>query len=89
MCQGGSGSFIGQYYPIASASEDWGIDFEAEVAVIVDDIPIGISVAATGRRIQLLLPVNYISLRSLIPGELRKGFSAFRAKPSSAFPPQP
>lgn len=87
MYQGGSDSFIGPYDPIAVASEDWGIDFEAEVAVIVDDVPMGVSVAAAGQHIQLLLLVNDVSLRGLIPGELGKGFGFFHGKPSTAFSP--
>jgi len=85
--QGGSDSFIGPYDPIAVASEDWGIDFEAEVAVIVDDVPMGVPVAQAGRHIQLLMLVNDVSLRGLIPGELGKGFGFFHGKPSTAFSP--
>ncbi len=87
MYQGGSDSFIGPYDPIAVASEDWGIDFEAEVAVIVDDVPMGVSVREAGRHILLLLLVNDVSLRGLIPGELGKGFGFFHGKPSTAFSP--
>ena len=87
MYQGGSDSFIGPYDHIAVASEDWGIDFEAEVAVIVDDVPMGVDVAQAGQHIQLLMLVNDISLRGLIPGELGKGFGFFHGKPSTAFSP--
>lgn len=87
MYQGGSDSFIGPYDPIAMASVDWGIDFEAEVAVIVDDVPMGVDVAAAGQHIQLLMLVNDVSLRGLIPGELAKGFGFFHGKPSTAFSP--
>ena len=87
MYQGGSDSFIGPYDPIAVASEDWGIDFEAEVAVIVDDVPMGVSAARAGKYIQLLMLVNDVSLRNLIPSELAKGFGFFHGKPSSAFSP--
>ncbi|MBL6951790.1 MAG: fumarylacetoacetate hydrolase family protein [Alphaproteobacteria bacterium] len=85
--QGGSDSFIGPYDPIAVASEDWGIDFEAEVAVIVDDVPMGVPVAQAGQHIQLVMLVNDVSLRALIPGELGKGFGFFHGKPSTAFSP--
>ncbi len=87
MYQGGSDSFIGPYDDIAVASEDWGVDFEAEVAVIVDDVPMGISAADAGGHIQLVMLVNDVSLRNLIPGELGKGFGFFHGKPSTAFSP--
>lgn len=85
--QGGSDSFIGPYDPIAVATEDWGIDFEAEVAVIVDDVPMGVEVAQAGQHIKLLMLINDVSLRGLIPGELGKGFGFFHGKPSTAFSP--
>jgi fumarylacetoacetate (FAA) hydrolase len=87
MYQGGSDSFIGPYDPIAVASEDWGIDFEAEVAVIVDDVPMGVDAARAGQYIRLVMLVNDVSLRGLIPGELGKGFGFFHGKPSTAFSP--
>lgn len=85
--QGGSDSFIGPRDDIAMADEAWGIDFEAEVAVITDDVPMGVSAADAGKHIQLVMLVNDVSLRGLIPGELSKGFGFFQAKPSSAFSP--
>lgn len=87
MYQGGSDSFIGPYDDIAVASEDWGVDFEAEVAVIVNDVPMGVSPADAGGYIQLVMLVNDVSLRNLIPGELGKGFGFFHGKPSTAFSP--
>jgi fumarylacetoacetate (FAA) hydrolase len=87
MYQGGSDSFIGPRDPIADMDEAWGIDFEAEVAVITGDVPQGISAAAAGDRIRLLMLVNDVSLRNLIPAELGKGFGFFQSKPSSAFSP--
>ncbi len=87
MYQGGSDSFLGPRDAILMADEAWGIDFEAEVAVVTDDVPMGISAAAAGGHIKLLLLVNDVSLRNLIPGELGKGFGFFQAKPSSAFAP--
>ncbi len=85
--QGGSDSFIGPRDPILAASEDWGIDFEAEVAVITDDVPMGVSPSKAASYIRLLMLVNDVSLRNLIPGELAKGFGFFQSKPSSAFSP--
>ncbi|MBX2826141.1 MAG: fumarylacetoacetate hydrolase family protein [Gammaproteobacteria bacterium] len=87
MYQGGSDSFLGPRDPIIVASTEWGIDMEAEVAVIVDDVPMGVSVEAAGDHIQLVMLVNDVSLRGLIPAELGKGFGFFQSKPSSAFSP--
>jgi fumarylacetoacetate (FAA) hydrolase len=87
MYQGGSDSFLGPRDPILMADEAWGIDFEAEIAVITDDVPMGVSPAAALGHVKLLLLVNDVSLRNLIPGELAKGFGFFQAKPSSAFSP--
>jgi len=87
MYQGGSDSFLGPREDIAVADEAWGIDFEAEVAVIVGDVPKGISSSEATKYIQLVMLVNDVSLRNLIPGELAKGFGFFHAKPSSAFSP--
>ena len=85
--QGGSDSFLGPRDDIPMADESWGIDFEAEVAVVVDDVPMGISPSAARQHIKLLMLVNDVSLRNLIPGELSKGFGFYQAKPSSAFSP--
>lgn len=87
MYQGGSDSFIGPREPILAASEDWGIDFEAEVTVVTGDVPMGISAADAASYIRLIMIVNDVSLRNLIPGELAKGFGFFQSKPSSAFAP--
>lgn len=87
MYQGGSDAFLGPCDDIAMASEDWGIDFEAEVAVVVDDVPMGISAAEAAGHVRLVMLVNDVSLRNLIPGELAKGFGFFNGKPSSAFSP--
>ena len=83
--QGGSDTFLAPLEDILIADEAWGIDFEAEVAVIVDDVPMGISEEEAGLHIQLLMLVNDVSLRNLIPGELAKGFGFYQSKPSSAF----
>ncbi len=87
MYQGGSDSFIGPREDIVVASEDYGIDFEAEVAAITGDVPMGVSADQAGSHIRLLMLVNDVSLRGLIPAELAKGFGFFHGKPSSAFSP--
>ncbi len=88
MYQGGSDSFLGPRDDIVMANDqDWGIDMEAEVAVIVDDVPMGASPALAAQKIRLIMLVNDVSLRGLIPGELAKGFGFFQSKPSSAFSP--
>jgi len=87
MYQGGSDSFLGPREDIPMADEAWGIDFEAEVTVVTDDVPMGVSAANAVNHIQLIMLVNDVSLRNLIPGELGKGFGFFQSKPSSAFSP--
>lgn len=87
MYQGGSDAFLGPRDAIKMASEDWGIDMEAEVAVVVDDVPMGVTAEEAGQYIRLFMIVNDVSLRNLIPGELAKGFGFFQSKPSSAFGP--
>ncbi|MDF1732332.1 MAG: fumarylacetoacetate hydrolase family protein [Minwuia sp.] len=87
MYQGGSDTYLGPREDIPVASEDFGIDFEAEVAVITGDVPMGATPEQAGGHIRLLMLVNDVSLRGLIPGELAKGFGFFHGKPSSAFSP--
>lgn len=87
MYQGGSDGFLGPRDGIRMESEDWGIDFEAEVAVITGDVPMGVSAEAARGHIKLIALVNDVSLRNLIPGELAKGFGFFQSKPASAFSP--
>ena len=87
MYQGGSDSFVGPRDPILARTEDWGIDLEAEVAVITGDVRMGAGPAEAGKAIRLLMLVNDVSLRNLIPGELAKGFGFFQSKPASAFSP--
>ena len=87
MYQGGSDSFIGPEDPILMQSEAWGMDFEAEVAVVTGDVPMGVSPDDAARHIQLIMLVNDVSLRNLIPEEIAKGFGFFHAKPSSSFSP--
>ena len=87
MYQGGSDSFLAPRGPIVMGSEEWGIDFESEVAVITDDVPMGTSAQGAEEHVKLLMLVNDVSLRNLIPGELAKGFGFFQSKPSSSFSP--
>jgi fumarylacetoacetate (FAA) hydrolase len=87
MYQGGSDSFLGPRDPIVMADEAWGIDMEGEIAVITGDVPMGASVDEAREAIRLVMLVNDVSLRRLIPDELAKGFGFFQGKPSSAFSP--
>ena len=87
MYQGGSDSFLGPLDDIVFPDEAWGIDFEAEVAIVTDDVPAGITAAAAAAHIRLLMIVNDVSLRNLIPAELGKGFGFLQGKPSSSFAP--
>ncbi|HEX9853503.1 MAG TPA: fumarylacetoacetate hydrolase family protein [Woeseiaceae bacterium] len=85
--QGGSDDFLGPCDDIVVESEEFGIDMEAETAVITGDVPMGTKAANAGPHIRLLMLVNDVSLRNLIPGELAKGFGFYQSKPSSAFSP--
>lgn len=87
MYQGGSDSFLAPTEPIRLGSEDWGIDLEGEVAVVVGDVPMGATREEAAAAIRLVMLVNDVSLRNLIPGELAKGFGFFQSKPSSSFSP--
>ena len=87
MYQGGSDGFIGPRDPIVAANEAWGIDFEGEVAVITDDVPMSCAAGDAEKHIKLLMLVNDVSLRNLIPAELAKNFGFFQSKPASAFSP--
>ena len=87
MYQGGSDAFLAPYEPIEMADTSWGIDFEAEIAVVTGDVPMGASPEQSASHIKLFMLVNDVSLRNLIPGELGKGFGFFQSKPSSAFSP--
>ncbi|CCF97431.1 fumarylacetoacetate hydrolase family protein [Ralstonia solanacearum] len=87
MYQGGSDDLAGPQDPIVCRSEAFGIDFEAEVAVITGDVPMGTEPAAAGEAIRLVMLANDVSLRNLIPGELAKGFGFFQSKPATAFSP--
>jgi len=87
MYQGGSDTFLAPRDAIHAADEAWGIDFESEVAVITDDVPLGTGEAGAGDHIKLLMLVNDVSLRNLIPTELTKGFGFIHGKPPTAFSP--
>ncbi len=87
MYQGGSDSSLGPCDPILAIDEAWGVDFEAEIAVITDDVPMGVAAPAAGAHIKLLMLVNDVSLRNLIPDELAKGFGFLHGKPANAYSP--
>ncbi|MGO4704408.1 fumarylacetoacetate hydrolase family protein [Microvirga sp. 2MCAF38] len=87
MYQGGSDSFLCPRDPILAVDDAHGIDFEAEIAVITDGVPLSASRDEAATAIRLILLVNDVSLRNLIPAELAKGFGFFQSKPSSAFSP--
>ena len=87
MYQGCSDSFLAPTDPVKMASEDYGIDFESEVAVITGDVPMGISPSRALDYVRLVMLVNDVSLRNLIPNELGKGFGFLQSKPASAFSP--
>ncbi len=87
MYQGGSDGFLAPRDPIPLGDPAWGCDMEGEIACITDDVPMGTSSEDAAGHIKLLMLVNDVSLRGLIPGELAKGFGFFHSKPSSAFSP--
>lgn len=87
MYQGGSDRFLGPRDPIPLADESWGCDFEAEVCVIVGDVPRGATPDQCAAAIRLVMLTNDVSLRNLIPAELAKGFGFVQSKPASAFSP--
>jgi fumarylacetoacetate (FAA) hydrolase len=87
MYQATGAGFYGPRDPIVAASEAWGIDLEAEVVVVTDDVPMGVSSADAAKHIQLVGLVNDVSLRNLIPDELAKGFGFLQSKPRSALSP--
>jgi fumarylacetoacetate (FAA) hydrolase len=87
MYQGSSDAFLAPRDPIPFQDPSFGLDFEAEVAVIVDDVPMGVSADHARDLIRLVMLCNDVSLRGLIPGELEKGFGFFQSKPPSSFSP--
>ncbi len=87
MYQAVSDGFLAPTEPIRMADEAWGIDFESEVGVVVDDVPMGVTSEEAARHIKLVLLINDVSLRNLIPDELAKGFGFLQGKPRSALSP--
>jgi fumarylacetoacetate (FAA) hydrolase len=87
MYQGGSDDFLPPRGDIPLKDAAWGCDMEGEIACITDDVPMGVSSEAAAGHIKLLMLVNDVSLRGLIPGELAKGFGFFQSKPATAFSP--
>lgn len=87
MYQATSAGFLGPRDPVVVPSEDYGIDLEAEVVVITDDVPMAVTPEQAAGHIQLIGLVNDVSLRNLIPGELAKGFGFLQSKPRSALSP--
>jgi fumarylacetoacetate (FAA) hydrolase len=87
MYQGCSDSFLAPHADIAHASEEQGIDFESEVCVIVDDVPQGTPEQNALQHIRLLVLMNDVTLRNLVPEELAKGFGFLVSKPPSSLSP--
>lgn len=87
MYQATSAGFLGPRDPVLVTSEDYGIDMEAEVVVVTDDVPMAVTPAQAAGHIQLVGLVNDVSLRNLIPAELAKGFGFLQSKPRSALSP--
>jgi fumarylacetoacetate (FAA) hydrolase len=87
MYQGCSDSFLGARDPIILQREEWGIDFESEMAVITDDVAMGVSPGKAAAHIRLFMLINDLSLRNLIPAELAKGFGFLHSKPASSCSP--
>ncbi len=85
--QGGSSEFLDPHGTIRCVDAAWGFDFEGEVAVVLGDVPQGTKAQDAGKYVRLLMLVNDVSLRNLIPVELAKGFGFFQSKPASAFSP--
>jgi len=87
MYQGASAGFLGPRDPVPVVSEEYGIDFESEVIVVTDDVPMAVTAEAAEEHIQLIGLINDVSLRNLIPAELAKGFGFLQSKPRSALSP--
>jgi fumarylacetoacetate (FAA) hydrolase len=85
--QGGSSDLLGPRDPIVLRDPAWGLDYESEIAVVLDDVPAGTRAADAERHIRLLVLVNDVTLRNLVPDELAKGFGFFQSKPATAFAP--
>lgn len=87
MYMGAPDAMLGAHDDVEVGSEDWGIDMEAEIGVICDDLEMGLSPEAAADKIKLLVLLNDVSYRALIPGELAKGFGFFQSKGATAFAP--
>ena len=87
MYQGGSDSFLGPRDDIPLLDERFGLDLEAEIAVVTDDVPMGVDPLSARDHVKLVMLVNDVTLRGLVADELAKGFGFFQSKPSSAFSP--
>jgi fumarylacetoacetate (FAA) hydrolase len=87
MYQGSSDDMLGPNDDIPVLDESWGIDFEGEFGVIVDDVPMGCPASQASEHIRLLVQINDVSLRAFAPREMRTGFGFFQSKPSSSFAP--
>jgi fumarylacetoacetate (FAA) hydrolase len=87
MYQGGSDSFLAPTEAIPLGDPAWGLDFEAEISVVTDDVPMGVNADDALHHVRLVMLANDVSLRGLIPDELAKGFGFFQSKPASAFSP--
>ena len=87
MYQATSAGFLGPRDPVRVVSEDYGIDLEAEIVVVTDDVPMAVTPEQAAAHIQLIGLVNDVSLRNLIPAELAKGFGFLQSKPRSALSP--
>jgi fumarylacetoacetate (FAA) hydrolase len=85
--QGGSSEMLAPTSDIPLRDEAWGCDFESEIAVVLGDVPMGTRAADAAKHVRLVMIVNDVSLRNLIPPELAKGFGFFQSKPASAFGP--
>ncbi len=87
MYQGESGRFLRPYERLPNFDESWGVDFEGEIGVITDFVPMGTSARDAEKHIKLIVLLNDVSLRGLIPEELERGFGFFQSKPTSAISP--
>src|SRR3954470_12641436 len=85
--QGGSGDMLGPRDPIELCDPAWGLDYESEVCVVLDDTPLGTTAADAARYVRLVMLANDCTLRNLVPDELAKGFGFFQSKPATAFSP--
>ena len=85
--QGGSGVLLGPTEDVTLPDPDWGLDFEAEICVVLGDVPRGTAASQAGRHVLLLGLCNDLTYRNLVPAELEKGFGFFQSKPATAFAP--